>query len=156
MKRLILTRHAKSSWDDPAMTDHDRPLNDRGKAAAAELGVWLAAPGDVRGEGWWSASLRAREPWAGLAPAPRRQCALSIGCPERLKVHLGFAPGSVSPFGLMHRRDHAVRVIIDRDLKSADRLSFHPNINSVTLTLAGADFTRFLAACGNRVQYVGV
>ena len=26
MKRLILTRHSKSSWDDPMMPDHDRPL----------------------------------------------------------------------------------------------------------------------------------
>ena len=38
MKRLILTRHAKSSWDDPLTPDHDRDLNDRGKAAAADLG----------------------------------------------------------------------------------------------------------------------
>ena len=45
MKRLILTRHAKSSWDDPAMPDHDRPLNDRGRAAAVQLGVWLASRG---------------------------------------------------------------------------------------------------------------
>jgi phosphohistidine phosphatase len=41
-KRLILTRHAKSAWDDPLMADHDRPLNERGKAAAADLGQWLA------------------------------------------------------------------------------------------------------------------
>ena len=34
-KRLILTRHAKSAWDDPTMADHDRPLNERGHAAAA-------------------------------------------------------------------------------------------------------------------------
>ena len=39
MKRLILTRHAKSSWDDPLMNDHDRPLNERGKMAAADLGA---------------------------------------------------------------------------------------------------------------------
>jgi len=45
---------------------------------------------------------------------------------------------------------------LDRDLKSADRLSFHPNINTATLTLAAADFQRFLAACGNTVQYVSV
>ena len=47
MKRLILTRHAKSSWDDPLTPDHDRPLNERGKAAAADLGVWLASRGYV-------------------------------------------------------------------------------------------------------------
>ncbi len=30
MKTLILIRHAKSSWDDASVTDHDRPLNERG------------------------------------------------------------------------------------------------------------------------------
>ncbi|KYO50078.1 histidine phosphatase family protein [Tistrella mobilis] len=34
MPRLILLRHAKSAWDDPALADHDRPLNRRGRAAA--------------------------------------------------------------------------------------------------------------------------
>lgn len=34
MKTLILYRHAKSSWDDPQLTDIDRPLNERGKKAA--------------------------------------------------------------------------------------------------------------------------
>src|SRR5690554_3857619 len=31
MKTLILVRHAKSSWNDPALRDFDRPLNERGK-----------------------------------------------------------------------------------------------------------------------------
>lgn len=31
MKHLYLIRHAKSSWNDPGLTDHDRPLNKRGK-----------------------------------------------------------------------------------------------------------------------------
>ena len=42
MKRLAVLRHAKSSWDDPRTDDHDRPLNDRGRAAAAWLGGELA------------------------------------------------------------------------------------------------------------------
>ncbi len=69
MKRLILTRHAKSSWDDPAMADHDRPLNERGKAAAADLGVWLASRGYVPDEVLCSDALRTRKTWSGLAPA---------------------------------------------------------------------------------------
>jgi len=81
---------------------------------------------------------------------------LSFGSPERLMKHLGLGPGSVSPFGLIHDADHAVRVAIDRDLKSADRVSFHPNINTVTVTLARADFEKFLADCRNTVQYVAV
>lgn len=81
---------------------------------------------------------------------------LSFGSPERLMTHLGLTPGSVSPFGLINNRDHAVRVVLDRDLKSAASLSFHPNINTVTFTIATADFDRFLEACGNPVLHVSV
>ena len=34
MKTLLLIRHAKSSWDDSTLDDHERPLNQRGKANA--------------------------------------------------------------------------------------------------------------------------
>jgi Ala-tRNA(Pro) deacylase len=81
---------------------------------------------------------------------------LSFGSPERLMKHLGLTPGSVSPFGLINDRPHAVRVVLDRDLKGATRLSFHPNINSVTFTIAAPDFARFLEACGNPVRHVAV
>ena len=81
---------------------------------------------------------------------------LSFASPERLRTHLGLTPGSVSPFGLINDSSRGVRVVIDRDLKAATRLSFHPNINTVTLTIANADFARFLEACGNVVQYVSV
>lgn len=81
---------------------------------------------------------------------------LSFASPERLQKHLGLTPGSVSPFGLINDREHAVRVVLDRDLKTAARLSFHPNVNTRTLVIAGSDFQRFLAASGNPVQYVSV
>jgi phosphohistidine phosphatase len=69
MKRLILTRHAKSSWDDPLTPDHDRPLNDRGKAAAADLGQWLASRDYVPEEVLCSDALRTRKTFSGIAPA---------------------------------------------------------------------------------------
>lgn len=81
---------------------------------------------------------------------------LSFASPERLLTHLGLTPGSVSPFGLINDRTHAVRVALDRDLKSATRLSFHPNDNTRTLVVSRADFDKFLTACGNPVQYVAV
>ena len=81
---------------------------------------------------------------------------LSFGSPERLMAHLGLTPGSVSPFGLINDRERGVRVILDRDLADATRLSFHPNINTVTYTVAAADFARFLDACGNAVLRVTV
>lgn len=38
MKRLGLLRHAKSSWEDSALADFDRPLNERGREAASAMG----------------------------------------------------------------------------------------------------------------------
>ena len=81
---------------------------------------------------------------------------LSFGSPERLMTHLGLTPGSVSPFGLINDATHTVRVVLDRDLKSASRLSFHPNINTVTFVVSASDFARFLDAQGNAVQHVTV
>ena len=79
---------------------------------------------------------------------------LSFASPERLMTHLGVTPGSVSPFGLIHDRDRHVRVFLDRDLQAASRISFHPNINTATITMAFSDFEKFLTAVGNPVRYV--
>ncbi len=45
MKSLTLIRHAKSSWSDMALSDHDRPLNGRGKRDAPMMGDVLEARG---------------------------------------------------------------------------------------------------------------
>lgn len=41
MKTLYLLRHAKSSWDDSSLGDHDRPLAPRGEKAARKVGQYL-------------------------------------------------------------------------------------------------------------------
>jgi phosphohistidine phosphatase len=41
MKTLLLLRHAKSSWKDPDLSDHDRPLNKRGQSDAPRMGKLL-------------------------------------------------------------------------------------------------------------------
>jgi phosphohistidine phosphatase len=41
VSRLYLLRHAKSSWEDPGLADHDRPLALRGRKAAKALGAYL-------------------------------------------------------------------------------------------------------------------
>ncbi|WP_457596929.1 SixA phosphatase family protein [Hydrogenimonas sp.] len=42
MRELILMRHAKSSWDDPTLSDFERPLNERGERDAPRMGEHLA------------------------------------------------------------------------------------------------------------------
>lgn len=81
---------------------------------------------------------------------------LSFGSPERLMANLGLTPGSVSPFGLLNDDRQAVIVIVDEDLRRADRLIFHPNINTASLTISVADFERFLASRGNRVRWLRI
>ena len=42
MLKLLLMRHAKSSWDDPDYSDHQRPLNKRGLKTAPKMGAYIA------------------------------------------------------------------------------------------------------------------
>lgn len=79
---------------------------------------------------------------------------LSFASPDRLMKYLGLLPGSVSPFGLINDAGRAVRVVLDRDLKTAARVSFHPNVNTRTLVISGEDFQRFLSSTGHIVQYI--
>lgn len=42
MKTLVIVRHAKSSWDNPGLSDHQRPLSKRGLKDAPMMGARLA------------------------------------------------------------------------------------------------------------------
>ncbi len=61
MKRLILMRHAKSSWDTPGLDDHQRPLNGRGQQAATAIGAWLKTHNHIPDQILSSSSTRTRE-----------------------------------------------------------------------------------------------
>jgi Ala-tRNA(Pro) deacylase len=79
---------------------------------------------------------------------------LSFGSPERLMAQLGVAPGSVSPFGLINDPSGSVRVLIDADLRGAERLIFHPNLNTASVVVSWADLERFLGTRRNTVRIV--
>lgn len=64
--RLFLMRHAKSSWDSPLLADHDRPLNNRGRASAKALGTWLKENGYVPDAVLSSTAKRTHETFEGL------------------------------------------------------------------------------------------
>ena len=81
---------------------------------------------------------------------------LSFGSPERLMAELGLTPGSVSPFGLLNDPDGSVRVLIDQDLRGAERLIFHPNINTASVVVSWADLEKFLGTRSNHVRIVAV
>jgi phosphohistidine phosphatase len=61
MKRLYLLRHAKSSWKDTALPDHDRPLSGRGRRAAKTIARHLRQRGIEPDLVLCSSARRARE-----------------------------------------------------------------------------------------------
>jgi len=68
-KTLYLLRHAKSSWDDARLADHDRPLAPRGVRNTAALAVHLRAARISPALILCSSAQRARETLAGVVPA---------------------------------------------------------------------------------------
>lgn len=61
MTRLILMRHAKSSWGDPSLADHDRPLNARGRHAAQQMAEAMLVRGLLPDMIICSSATRARQ-----------------------------------------------------------------------------------------------
>ena len=70
-KRLFLLRHAKSSWDDPKLADHERPLAPRGRRAATVMATHLRQERVAPALVLCSSARRAQETLARLAPALR-------------------------------------------------------------------------------------
>ena len=70
-RRIILFRHAKADW--PQVSDHERPLADRGRKEAAEAGRRLADTGIPVDQALCSTSVRTRETWKlAVAEFPHR------------------------------------------------------------------------------------
>ena len=69
MKTLLILRHAKSSWKDMSLPDHDRPLNKRGKRNTRLMGALLEEEGIVPELILASTAVRARETAARVATA---------------------------------------------------------------------------------------
>ncbi|MCI0495238.1 histidine phosphatase family protein [candidate division KSB1 bacterium] len=84
MKRLILIRHAKSSWGDPGLSDLDRPLNNRGNQDAPFMGKRLKKEHNVKPD------LILSSP-AKRAIGTARIIAKAIGYPGKKNRDQGFA-----------------------------------------------------------------
>lgn len=98
-KRLILIRHAKSSWDAP-FDDHARTLNDRGRTATAAIGNWLRSNSYLPDAIYTSDAARTLETTniivdaLGTAPAVTSVPKMYHGAPETLLNVLQRAEGA--------------------------------------------------------------
>jgi phosphohistidine phosphatase len=67
-KQLFVLRHAKSSWDDPGLDDHERPLAPRGQRAVKQLATYLREHEIRPDQVLCSSSRRTQETCEGIAP----------------------------------------------------------------------------------------
>jgi phosphohistidine phosphatase len=66
MKTVLLMRHAKSSWADSRLADHERPLNRRGRGDAPRMGAFLAQQELIPDRILCSSAVRTRQTAEGL------------------------------------------------------------------------------------------
>jgi len=82
-----------------------------------------------------------------------KQGKISFASPKRLQKYLGLEPGAVSPFGLVNDENHKVHVFIDESLRTSDKISFHPNVNTKSLRLSWKDFVKYLNWTKNIIEF---
>jgi phosphohistidine phosphatase len=120
MKTLYLLRHAKSSWEDPSVPDHDRPLAPRGRRATELLAKHLRHEGIAPELVLCSTARRARETFDGIPPR--------IGDVEvRFEPELYGASGEE-----LLTRLRAIPEVV----QSAMLIGHNPSIQSLALSLA--------------------
>ena len=83
-----------------------------------------------------------------------KQGKLSFASEQRMEKYLGLRPGSVSPFGLINDTEKHVKLFLDKNLKDAPMLSFHPNDNSASLVVKNEDFIKFLQHWGGEYEFL--
>jgi phosphohistidine phosphatase len=97
-KRLFVLRHAKSSWDDPGLDDHERPLAARGRRALQMIAAHLAATGTEPELVLCSSARRTRETLDGVGVGGEHviEPALYAASTEKVLDRLRRLPDSIA------------------------------------------------------------
>lgn len=123
MLRLMLLRHAKSDWGDAARHDIDRPLNDRGQAAARRMAAYIGDENLLPDLILCSSAQRTRETLAYLLPVLDGEYQIRIR-PD-----------------LYHQNEDTYAPIIRKDGGTARRLlviGHNPAIEETAMSLVGS------------------
>lgn len=73
---------------------------------------------------------------------------IKIASAESLAEKMRLVPGVVSPFGLLNNDDKDIKVYIDKEIITQDRMSFHPNTNEKTIFINTTDLIKYLNSIG--------
>ena len=123
MKGLYLIRHAKSSWDDPTLADHDRPLARRGRRAAKVMAQHLGRKGIAPELVLCSPSTRTRETLTRIAPG------LGKHADVRIEPEL-YAASAAALLEVLHG--------VPDEVESVMLIGHNPGIQDLALSLAPA------------------
>lgn len=83
-----------------------------------------------------------------------KQGKISFASQKRMDKYLGVLAGSVSPFGLINDQENHVQLFLDKNLQEAEKISFHPNINTASVVISFKDFLKYLNWLGNRFEFL--
>jgi phosphohistidine phosphatase len=122
MKRLYLLRHAKSSWDDPTLADHDRPLAPRGRRAAKAMADHLRMEGIAPELVLCSPSARTRQTLTAIAPG------LGENADVRIEDEL-YAASAAALLDVLYE--------LPDEVGSVMLIAHNPGIQDLALSLAG-------------------
>ena len=161
-RRVYVLRHAKSSWDDPSLSDHDRPLNRRGQRAAKAMSRHMRQAGVEPEVVLCSTALRARQTLEGVEPALGTR--LSSVEPElygagvRILIErLRQVPATVASVMLIGHNPGLQDLVLALSTPSANRdrvaLKF-PTAALATLAFAAADWRGLVPGAADLVDYV--
>lgn len=120
---LILTRHAKSSWGEAGLDDHERPLNKRGRASAKAIGRWLSSKGYAPNTVLCSDAERTRETWALIADK-------FVGAPKATYLRELYLSDPETMLAALRKADTPVAMIVAHNPGSAfmaRRLAVEPH-----------------------------
>jgi phosphohistidine phosphatase len=120
--RLWLLRHAKSSWDEADLADHDRPLAPRGERDAVRMSAYLDQESIRPALVVCSSGLRARQTLAGVL----------AGLGTELEVRIEPELYRFDATALLDRLQS-----IPGDVSSVMLVGHNPAIQDLTLLLAG-------------------
>jgi len=165
MRRLLLLRHAKSSWSEPGASDHERPLNRRGQEAAPRIGAYLARHGLIPDHVLCSTARRARETWdlvaaeAPAAPPPTFTERLYDASPRTLvDVFRHAEPAAKSLLVVAHNpglQEAATALIASGDLEDRERLREKlPTGGLVVIDFAIPEWSKLHARSGRLERFV--
>jgi phosphohistidine phosphatase len=123
MLTLSLLRHAKSSWADARLKDFQRPLSDRGEAAAPRMGAFMTRRGLTPDLILCSTAVRARQTLNLVLPHLK-------GAPELVYEDALYLASSTTMLKRLHK--------VAAEVRHAMIVGHDPGMHSLAVELAGS------------------